>query len=201
MFEKKDLAGLKVAILSTNGFEQDELMKPKKALEEAGAKTFVVSLESGQIKGWSKADWGDSIKVDMVLHEAMGFDFDALMLPGGVINPDKLRMDEQAVQFVKTFVDAGKPIAAICHGPQTLIETGMVKGRTMTSWPSLKTDLKNAGAIWVDREVVVDNGLVTSRKPDDIPAFCAKMIEEFAEGIHDPHSTTQKTSETRTGIF
>ena len=201
MFEKKDLTGLKVAILSTNGFEQDELLLPKKALEDAGAKTFVVSLEAGQIKGWSKADWGDSVKVDMVLHEAMGFNFDALMLPGGVINPDKLRIDEQAVQFVKTFVDAGKPIAAICHGPQTLIETGMVKGRTMTSWPSIKTDLKNAGAIWVDREVVADNGLVTSRKPEDIPAFNVKMIEEFAEGIHDSHPTQQKTSETRTGIF
>jgi protease I len=180
----EELKGKKVAILSTDGFEQSELLEPMKALKEAGASVQVISISSGEIKGWNHTDWGKTIKVDLTLDKADAEKFDALMLPGGVINPDKLRINEKAVQFVKAFAEAGKPIAAICHGPQTLIETGMVIGRTMTSWPSLKTDLINAGAHWVDEEVVVDKGLVTSRKPDDIPAFNRKMIEEFAEGIH-----------------
>jgi protease I len=179
------LKGRRVAILATDGFEQSELFEPKKALEAAGAEVDVVSPKEGSIKGWSGKDWGKSIDVDLMLSEADADDYAALMLPGGVINPDKLRIDEEAVQFVQKFVAAKKPIAAICHGPQVLIETGIVKGRQMTSWPSLKTDLINAGAHWVDEEVVTDQGLVTSRKPDDIPAFNKKMIEEFAEGVHD----------------
>lgn len=178
------LSGRKVAILATDGFEQSELFEPKKALEEAGAEVKVVSPKDGTIKGWNHTDWGDTCKVDLSLEDADAEDFDALMLPGGVMNPDKLRMNEKAIEFIKGFTDTGKPIAAICHGPWPLIETGIVNGRTVTSWPSLKTDLMNAGANWVDREVVTDNGLVTSRKPDDIPAFNRKMIEEFAEGVH-----------------
>lgn len=191
------LDGKKIAILSTDGFEQDELFKPRQALLDAGAEVVIVSLKAGAIKGWLHTDWGQSIAVDRTLDEADFGVFDALMLPGGVINPDKLRNDKQAVEFVQGFVDAGKPIAAICHGPQTLIETGMVRGRKMTSWPSLKTDLLNAGALWVDQEVVSDQGLVTSRMPSDIPAFNKKMIEEFAEGVHDvPRApmTSQNTS-------
>lgn len=184
--DKINLNGKKVAIVSADGFEQSELFEPKKALEDAGAKVHVISMKDGKIKGWDKTDWGKSIDVDATFDDASPDEFDALMLPGGVINPDKLRMNAKAVRFVQAFVDAGKPIAAICHGPQTLIETGIVQGRTMTSWPSLKTDLINAGAEWVDQEVVADQGLVTSRKPDDIPAFNKKMIEEFAEGLHTP---------------
>lgn len=180
----KTLAGKKVAILATDGFEQSELMEPKKALEQAGAETQIVSLKSGTIMGWVHDKWGKEIKVDKTVANANADEFDALLLPGGVMNPDHLRMDEKAVQFVRDIAEAGKPIAAICHGPWTLIEAGAVKGRQMTSWPSLKTDLKNAGADWVDQEVVTDNGLVTSRKPADIPAFVNKMIEEFAEGEH-----------------
>jgi protease I len=191
------LTGCKVAILSEEGFEQSELLQPKEALQKAGAEVFVVSPRSGSIKAWNKTNWGETVPVDLTLEEADGQEFDALMLPGGVMNPDKLRMNEQAVEFVRKFVDSGKPIAAICHGPQTLIEAGAVEGRTMTSWPSLKTDLINAGANWVDREVVVDDGLITSRKPDDIPAFNTKMIEEFAEGEHNvrDYSQGRKTQE------
>ncbi len=178
------LEGKKIAILATNGFEQSELFEPKEALEKAGAEVEVVSPEKGEIKGWSKGDWGKKCSVDKTLDEANAEDYDGLLLPGGVINPDKLRTEESAVQFVQSFVDSRKPIAAICHGPQILIETGCVAGKTMTSWPSIKTDLRNAGANWVDSEVVTDNGLVTSRKPDDIPAFNKKMVEEFAEGVH-----------------
>ncbi len=180
------LENCKVAILSEDGFEQSELLKPKGALEHAGAQVFVVSPRSGFIKAWDKTDWGQDVEVDIVLEEADAKGFDALMLPGGVMNPDKLRMNNLAVEFVRSFVESGKPIAAICHGPQILIEVGVVEGRTVTSWPSLKTDLINAGANWVDQEVVTDHGLVTSRKPDDIPAFNIKMIEEFAEGPHMP---------------
>src|SRR5437016_5140307 len=180
----ESLNNKKVAILVADGFEQVELTEPKKALEQAGAQTQIVSPKSGQVKGWNHTEWGDKFKVDIALDQADPDQFDALLLPGGVMNPDKLRMDEKAVQFVQAFVTAGKPIAAICHGPWTLIEAGAVNGRQMTSYPSLKTDLKNAGARWVDQEVVVDNGLVTSRKPDDLPAFNRKMIEEFGEGIH-----------------
>jgi protease I len=180
----KKLDGLKIAILATDGFEQSELFEPKKALEEAGAETQVVSLKSGEIKGWKDKDWGDSIAVDVPVDEAKAENFDALVLPGGVINPDKLRMDEKAVSFVKSFFDAGKPIGAICHAPWILIEADVVRGKTITSWKSIRKDLENAGAKWVDQEVVTDNGLVTSRNPDDIPAFNQKIIEEFAEGIH-----------------
>lgn len=179
------LEGVKVAILATDGFEQSELFEPKKALEAAGADVKIVSLEKGEIKGWDEKDWGDSIAVDLTVDEASVDDFDALQLPGGVMNPDKLRMNEKAVAFVKAFFDAGKPVGAICHAPWTLIEAGVVKGKTLTSWSSLKTDLENAGAQWVDQEVVTDNGLVTSRNPKDLPAFNEKIIEEFAEGIHN----------------
>lgn len=175
------LQGKRVAILATDGFEQSELMEPRKALTDAGAITIVVSPANDQIKGWSKKDWGQAVPVDIALGNANAEDFDALLLPGGVMNPDQLRMTPKAVAFVKSFADAGKPIAAICHGPWTLIEAGAVRGRTLTSWPSLKTDLTNAGATWVDKEVVADSGLVTSRKPDDIPAFNREMVRMFAE--------------------
>jgi protease I len=178
------LDGKRVAILVADGFEQSELERPQEALEDAGAETLIVSPNEESVAGWHHFDAGDLFDVDVPLAEATADDFDALLLPGGVANPDQLRMNPEAVQFVKAFFDAGKPVAAICHGPWTLIEAGAVKGRTMTSWPSLKTDLTNAGAKWVDEQVVVDNGLVTSRKPDDIPAFNEKMIEEFAEGKH-----------------
>ncbi len=177
----RTLQGKRVAILATDGFEQAELLEPRKALEDAGATTMVISPKSGKIKGWNHTDWGNEVPVDVELRAAKSDDFHALLLPGGVMNPDHLRMDAAAVKFVKHFVDAGKPIAAICHGPWTLIEAGGVGRHTLTSWPSIKTDLKNAGAIWVDREVVSDGNLVTSRKPDDIPAFNREMIRLFAE--------------------
>ena len=182
---KTNLEGKRVAILATNGFEQSELEKPKAALEEAGATTTVVSPEEGEIKGWDEDDWGNSVKVDELLDEADASEFDALLLPGGVQNPDTLRTLPKAVEFARAFFEAGKPVAAICHGPQLLIEADVVKGRKLTSFPSIKTDLSNAGANWVDAEVVTDQGLVTSRKPDDIPAFNAKMIEEIGEGKHE----------------
>ena len=176
-----ELAGKKVAILVAHGFEEVELTEPKKALEEAGAKTFVVSPEKNEVRGWAMTDWGKSIAVDVPLEKADASDFDALMLPGGVMNPDHLRMNEKAVEFVKEFFAEGKPVGAICHAPWTLIEAGVVEGRMMTSYPSVKTDLRNAGAKWVDREVVVDNGLVTSRSPDDLKAFCPMLIDEIRE--------------------
>lgn len=181
----QELRNKRIAALVDNGFEQSELLEPKKALENAGARVDVVSPQASKVKGWKHSDWGEEVNVDVHLDRANANDYDAILLPGGVMNPDKLRANEQAVRFVQSFVDAKKPIAAICHGPWTLIETGAVRGRTLTSWPSLKTDLKHAHAIWVDQECVVDDGLVTSRKPDDIPAFNRKMIEEFAEGRHD----------------
>jgi protease I len=174
------LDGFKVAILATDGFEQAELTEPRKALEAAGAETKVVSPKPGKIRGWDKKDWGTDVAVDTELNAAQAKEFDALVLPGGVINPDKLRLEPAAIAFVKEFVNAGKPIAAICHGPWTLIDAGGVKGRHMTSWPSLQSDLKNAGAEWADKEVVEDGNLVTSRKPDDIPAFNKAMIGLFA---------------------
>lgn len=176
------LDGVRVAILATNGFEQSELEKPKKALEDAGADVDVVSLEAGRIKGWKDQDWGDAVAVDKTVQEAEADEYDALVLPGGVMNPDKLRMDADAVAFVRAFTDADKPIAAICHGPWTLVETGALRGRRMTSYAAIRSDLVNAGAQWTDAEVVVDRGLVTSRKPDDLPAFNARMVEVFAEG-------------------
>ena len=176
-----DIGGLKVAILVTDGFEQVELVEPRKALDAAGAETSVVSPKQGRVRGWNFTEWGDEQPVDVALAQARPEDFDALLLPGGVINPDTLRAQPEAVAFVEAFVADGKPVAAICHGPWTLIEAGAVDGRRMTSWPSLKTDLRNAGADWVDQEVVVDGNLVTSRKPDDIPAFNREMIALFAK--------------------
>jgi protease I len=176
------LQGKKVAILVTDGFEQSELLEPRKALNQAGAITQVVSPAEKKVKGWNHKEWGNEVPVDVSLDSANAQDFDALLLPGGVMNPDQLRMNPKAVAFVKQFTDEGKPVAAICHGPWTLLEAGAVRGRTLTSWPSLKTDLKNAGATWVDKEVVTDGPLVTSRKPDDIPAFNREMIRLFAEG-------------------
>jgi protease I len=180
----EELNGKKVAILVENGFEQVEMTEPRKALEEAGAGTDLISPVEGKVKGWQHTDWGDDFDVDVRLNDADVEDYDALLLPGGVINPDKLRLHPEAIELIRQFVRQGKPIASICHGPWTLINAGAVRGRTMTSWPSLQVDLQNAGANWVDREVVVDNGIVTSRKPDDIPAFNRKMIEEFREGVH-----------------
>jgi protease I len=184
-----NLDGKRVAILATDGFEQSELLEPRKALEAAGAKTFVVSPKSGQIKAWHDNNWGVDVSVDVPLDGAKPEDYDALLLPGGVANPDKLRIEPKAVQFVKAFVVAGKPIGAICHGPWTLIEADAVRGRKMTSWPSLQTDLRNAGAHWTDAEVVTDHGLVTSRKPADIPAFSKQLIAEIAEGSHTPKTS------------
>ena len=172
-----NLNGKKVAILATDGFEQSELMEPRKALDAAGAKTVVVSPKDGQIRGWKNKEWGDSVKVDVPLKQANADDFDALLLPGGVINPDQLRMIPEAVQFVKSFFQSGKPVAAICHGPWSIVEAGEAKGRRLASWPSLKTDIRNAGGQWVDEEAVVDGNVVTARKPDDIPAFNRAMIE------------------------
>jgi len=178
----KDLTGKKVAILVDQGFEQVEFVKPRKALDKIGAQTKVISPQEGEVRGWNTKRWGKSVAVDVPLEYANPADFDALLLPGGVMNSDKLRLDPKAVEFVKHFLDAGKPVAAICHAPWMIVEAGAAKGRTLTSWPSLKTDIANAGGNWVDEEVVVDNGLVTSRKPDDIRAFNKKMIEQFAEG-------------------
>ncbi len=172
---------MKVAILATDGVEQVELLKPRQALNDAGAETKVISLKSGKIKGWNHTDWGEQIPVDIELSGANPQDFDALLLPGGVQNPDKLRMEPKAVQFVKSFFQAGKPVAAICHAPWMVLEAGGAKGLRITSWPSLKTDLKNAGAEWVDEEMVHDRNVVSSRKPDDIPAFNRGMIELFAQ--------------------
>jgi protease I len=190
----QELKGRKVAALVENGFEAVELTEPKAALEAAGATVHVVSPQRERVKSWKSKNWGDDVPVDRQLEAALPDDYDALLLPGGVLNPDKLRINERAVQFVRAFVTSGKPIAAICHGPWTLIEAGGVAGRKMTSWPSLQSDLKNAGAVWVDQEVVVDRGLVTSRKPDDIPAFNQKMIEEFAEGRHTPVGASRTAS-------
>ena len=176
----KPLNGKKVAILVADGFEQVELTEPRKALDEAGAKTSIVSPSKGKVKGWQHTEWGDEMPVDVPLGQAKAEDFDALLLPGGVMNPDHLRRDPQVQRFVKAFFDAGKPVAAICHGPWTLIDAGVAKGRKMTSYETIQMDLKNAGVNWVDQEVVVDGNLVTSRKPDDIPAFNKAIVEVFA---------------------
>lgn len=178
------LANKKVAILTEEGFEQVELTSPLEALKNAGATVHIISPKSGKIKAWDKTNWGIEINVDKILSDVSPDDYDALVLPGGVLNPDKLRQNKEAVAFASAFLDEGKPVAAICHGPQLLIETGMIGGRNLTSYPSLQTDLKNAGAHWIDQEVVVDNGLVTSRRPADLEAFNKKMIEEIAEGVH-----------------
>jgi protease I len=193
------LNGKKVAILVAEGFEQVELTEPRKALDEAGAHTSIVSPAKGEVQGWKHFDKADKFKVEVPLEQADAQQFDALFLPGGVANPDQLRANPKAVQFVRAFFDAGKPVAAICHGPWTLIEAGAVKGRTVTSWPSLKTDLSNAGAHWVDQEVVEDDGLVTSRKPPDIPAFNRKMLELFAQGTQSQRASRhqERTGATR----
>jgi protease I len=179
------LSGRKVAILVAKGFEQVELTEPRRVLEHAGATIEIVSPEDGTVRGWDHTDWGEEIPVDRSLSDARAEDYDALLLPGGVMNPDHLRKNEDAVRFTRAFFEAHKPVAAICHAPWLLVEADVVRDREVTSYESLKTDLRNAGAKWVDREVVVDNGLVTSRNPDDLPAFNRKMLEEFAEGVHE----------------
>jgi protease I len=178
------LKGKKVAIVAADMVERVELVEPRKALENAGATTELISIKPGEIQSFNHFDPAEKIKVDRTAEEVDAADYDALMIPGGVGNPDQLRGDENVVSFVRAFFDAGKPVAAICHAPWVLVEAGVVKGRKVTSWPTLQTDIRNAGGNWVDQEVVVDQGLVTSRKPDDIPAFNRKMIEEFAEGVH-----------------
>jgi len=185
----RKLDGKKVAILVTDGFEQVELTKPREALDEAGADSKIVSLKPGKIQGMHHADKGDKFDVDLTLDEARPEEFDALMIPGGLINPDALRLNDDALEFTRQFFREGKPVAAMCHGPWVLIDAGVVRGRTLTSWPAIKTDVKNAGGKWINEDVVVDNGLVTSRKPDDIPAFNKKMIEEFCEGRHKAMAT------------
>jgi protease I len=180
-----ELQGKKVAFIATEGVEQVELTEPWKAVEQAGAQPELISIEDGEVQAWNHFDKGDTFKVDRTIEEAQPDEYDALVLPGGVANPDQLRADENVVSFIRTFAQSGKPIGVICHGPWTLIEAGVVQGRKLTSWPSLQTDLRNAGADWVDEEVVVDQGLVSSRKPDDLPAFNAKIVEEFAEGRHE----------------
>ena len=180
----RKLDGKKVAILVADGFEQVEMTKPREALDEAGAQAKIVSLKPGKIQGMYHADKGDKFDVDLTVKDARPEQFDALMIPGGLFNPDALRMDQNALEFARHFFREHKPVAAICHGPQVLISADLVRGRKMTSWPAIQVDMRNAGARWVDEEVVVDNGLVSSRKPDDIPAFNGKMIEEFAEGRH-----------------
>jgi len=190
----QQLMGKKIAILVADGFEQVELTEPKKALEQAGAQTQIVSPADGQVKGWDTTEWGETFSVDVPLAQANAEEYDALLLPGGVMNPDKLRTNAQAVEFVKAFFMTGKPVAAICHGPWSLVEADVVHGRTLTSWPSLETDIRNAGGNWVDQEVVTDKGLVTSRKPDDLPAFNQKMIEEFGEGQTPRHVQAQTDS-------
>ncbi len=191
MAEQK-LKGKKVAILAADMFERVEFEQPRKALEDAGAETEVVSIHSGEIQGFDHFDPANTIKVDKTVEEVSPDDYDALLIPGGVGNPDQLRGDENAVNFVRDFAQAKKPMAVICHGPWMLVESGVVRGRRVTSWPTLQTDIRNAGGEWVDKEVVVDEGIVTSRKPDDIPAFNKKMIEEFCEGVH-----TQRTMKTQ----
>jgi protease I len=187
--EQDRLRGMKIALLVDNGFEQVELEKPRAALNATGAKTQIVSPEREHVRGWQHTKWGDEFDVDVPLSHARADDYDALVLPGGVMNPDKLRMKPAAVDFVKAFFDAGKPVAAICHGPWTLIEAGAARGHRMTSWPSLRTDLRNAGAEWVDQEVVIDRNLVSSRRPDDLPAFNREMIELFSRARREARET------------
>jgi protease I len=193
----RKLAGKKVAILAADMFERVELEKPRQALEDAGATIDVVSIHDGEIKGFDHFDPATTVKVDKTVEEVSVDDYDALMIPGGVGNPDQLRGDENAVAFVRAFAESMKPMAVICHGPWVLVEAGVARGRTLTSWPTLQTDIRNAGGNWVDREVVVDDGIVTSRKPDDIPAFNEKMIEEFAEGRHADRDVSGLRSEAR----
>ena len=192
-----ELQGKKIAFLATDGVEQVEYTEPRKAVEQAGASADLVSLEPGQIQGFNHLDKGDIFPVDKAVSDASADDYDGLVLPGGVANPDVLRTDKDAVQFVRSFFEAGKPVASICHGAWTLVEADVVKGRTLTSWPSIRTDIENAGGAWVDEEVHTDRGLVTSRKPDDLPAFNAKIVEEFAEGVHDEQAEALASTERR----
>jgi protease I len=178
------LQGKKIAFLATTGVEQVEYTEPRKAVEDAGAQVHLISLEPGSIQAWNHFDHADQFTVDKTASEADADDYDALVLPGGVANPDQLRLNAAAVAFTRAFFETGKPVGVICHGPWTLIDADVVRGRTITSWPSLRTDLRNAGANWVDEECVTDSGMVSSRKPADLPAFCAKIVEEFAEGKH-----------------
>jgi protease I len=193
---RNDLIGKRVAILATDGVEAVELIDPRNALDKVGAKTLVVSPKHDKIRSWERGEWGDDIPIDLPLAKCSPDDFEALFLPGGVINGDRLRLDVQAVQFVRRFFETGKPVAAICHAPWILIEANVVRNRTLTSWPSLQTDLRNAGADWVDREVVTDMGLVTSRGPADLSAFIPKVIEEFEEGIHAGQRMSAEESQT-----
>jgi protease I len=190
----EDLSGKTIAFLATDGVEQVELTEPRRAVEEAGARTELISLEAGEFQGFEHLDKGEKFTADKAVADADAADYDGLVLPGGVANPDFLRTDEGVRRFVRAFFEAGKPVGAICHGPWTLIDAGVVEGRTLTSWPSLETDLRNAGATWVDEEVHVDAGLVTSRNPDDIPAFSAKLVEEFGEGRHEEQAEKTESS-------
>lgn len=183
------LNGLKVAILITDGFEQVEMTEPRKALNDAGAQTSIISPKTDRVRAWNLTNWGDEFPVDVALDSARAEDFDALHLPGGVMNPDQLRTIPQAVSFVRAFFDAGKPVSVICHGPWTMIDAEVVKGKRITSWPSLKTDLRNAGAEWVDQQVVRDGNVVSSRKPDDIPAFNSEVINLFSQASSQPAHT------------
>jgi protease I len=192
-----ELQGKKIAFLATDGVEQVEYTEPRKAVEQAGAEVHLISLEPGEIQGFNHLDKGDRFPVDKAVADAREADYDGLVLPGGVANPDVLRTDKDAVQFVRSFFEAGKPVASICHGAWTLVEADVVKGRTLTSWPSIRTDIENAGGAWVDEEVHTDRGLVTSRKPDDLPAFNAKLVEEFAEGVHDEQAQALASTERR----
>jgi protease I len=192
-----ELKGKKIAFIATEGVEEVELTEPWKAVEQAGGEPELISIEDGEVQAWQHFDKGGSFKVDKTIEEAQPGDYDGLVLPGGVANPDQLRTDENVVSFIRDFAASGKPIGVICHGPWTLIEAGVLEGRTITSWPSLQTDLRNAGATWVDEEVVVDQGLVSSRNPDDLPAFNAKIVEEFAEGRHA--ESAEKTQEALQG--
>lgn len=196
----KDLTNCRVAILATDGFEKSELFEPKKALEKAGATCLIISLKSGDIKSWEKGNWSDAIEVDQTVANVKPEDFNALLVPGGVMSPDRLRGDKEAVEFVRSFVTTGKPIAAICHGPQILIDAYAVKGRNMTSYPALRLDLENAGADWEDSEVVVDQGLVTSRKPEDIPAFNKAMIALYMEGPQPPMPHAHEAEQVRRSL-